>query len=122
MHILALVEMASCLRYSLSTLNTIVKNHEETERRHVQCGPFSKQQTSLKRSSLEKMESTLAAWFKQARECNASIDGTHLKEKALHIAACLGIPNFQVSSGWICRFKRRHNIAWQNPIRLEQEC
>jgi carbonic anhydrase/acetyltransferase-like protein (isoleucine patch superfamily) len=66
----------------LSTLNAIVKNHEETERRHVQCGPFSKQQKTLKCSSLEKMESAVAAWFKQARKYNASIDGTHLKEKA----------------------------------------
>jgi hypothetical protein len=36
--------------------------------------------------ALEKLESALAVWFNQACESNASIDGNHLKEKALHIA------------------------------------
>jgi hypothetical protein len=44
----------------------------------VQCEPFFKEQKSLKHSPLEKLESALAAWFKQAREKNASVDGTHL--------------------------------------------
>jgi hypothetical protein len=65
-----------------------VKNREETERHYsyIHCGPFPKQRKSLKHSPLEKLESALAAWFKQAGEGNASIDGTHLKEEALHIA------------------------------------
>jgi hypothetical protein len=37
-----------------------VKNHEEIER------PFSKPQKSLKYSLLEELESSLAAWFKEA--------------------------------------------------------
>jgi hypothetical protein len=92
-------------------VNAIVKNHEETERKNVQCGPFCKLQTSLKCSPLEKLEAALVAWLKQARECKASIDGTHLKEKGLHIAAHVGIPNFLDSSEWIYRFKRRYNIV-----------
>jgi hypothetical protein len=75
---------------------TIVKNHEETETSFIQCRPFSKQRKSLKHSPLEKLESALAAWFNQACESNASIDGTHLQEKALHIASCLGIAIFQL--------------------------
>jgi hypothetical protein len=39
-----------------------------------------------------------AAWFRQQREWNASIDGTQLKEKALHIATHVGIANFSTSS------------------------
>jgi hypothetical protein len=81
-HIGMCVELASCLRLSISTLNTIVMNRDEIERWYVLCGPFSKQRKSLKHSPLEKLESALAAWFKQARESNVSIDGTHLKEKA----------------------------------------
>jgi hypothetical protein len=56
-------------------------NHEEIERRYVQCGPSSKQQKSLKYSPLEKLESALAAWFKQACESNPSIDGNHLRRR-----------------------------------------
>jgi hypothetical protein len=63
---------------------------------------------------LKKLESALAALFKQAHESNASIDCTHLREKALHISACLEIANFLASNGWIGRFKRRYNIAYRN--------
>jgi hypothetical protein len=41
------------------------------------------------------------------------VDVTHLKRKALHIAAHLGIPNFSASSRRIDRFKRRHNIVYR---------
>jgi hypothetical protein len=33
-------ELVSHLRLSVSMLNTIVKNHEETERRYVERGPL----------------------------------------------------------------------------------
>jgi hypothetical protein len=48
---------------------------------------------------LEKLESTFAAWFKQAHESKASIGSTHFKVKALHIATQLEIANFLVSNG-----------------------
>jgi hypothetical protein len=60
-HIRTHVEQASQLRLSVPTLNPIVKNREETGRNFVQCGPFSKQQKSLKCSPLEEPESALAA-------------------------------------------------------------
>jgi hypothetical protein len=66
---------------------------------------------------LEKLESALAAWFKQSCESSAFIDGTHLKEKALHIATHLGIANFSAFNGWISRFKRRHNIVYRTQVR-----
>jgi hypothetical protein len=109
-HIGTHVEMASHLRYSMSMLNTIVKNTEETEGSYTQWGPFSKERKSLKHSPLEKLESALAAWFKQVHESSASTDGTHLKEKALHIIACLGTANFSASNGWI---NRRHDIIYR---------
>jgi hypothetical protein len=90
-----------------------VKNYDEIERSYVKCGPFSKQQKSLKLSPLEKLESALAALFKQVCEINASVDDTHLKEKALYVAAHLGIANFLPSSRWLDRFKRRHNIVYR---------
>jgi hypothetical protein len=75
---------------------------------------FSKHHKSLKCSPLEELESALAAQFKQARESNASIDGTHLKERGIHISARLEIANFSASNGWIGRFNRRHSIAYRN--------
>jgi hypothetical protein len=48
----------------------------------------------LKYSPLEELEFALAEWFKYVYESNASIDGTHLKEKALHNTAIWGKANF----------------------------
>jgi hypothetical protein len=67
----------------------------------------------------EKLESALAAWFKQANESNESIHGTNLKEKALHNATHLGIVNLSASNGWIKRFKKRCNglyrtLSWES--------
>jgi hypothetical protein len=68
----------------------------------VQCGPYSKQQKSLKCLVLEELESALSTWFKQAHASNASIDGIQLKEKVLHIAAHVGTANF-FSFQWLDR-------------------
>jgi hypothetical protein len=77
-HISTHVNLAACLTLSKSILNTVVKNHEEIKGSYIQCGPFSKQQKSLKCSPLEKLDSALAAWFKQVWENNASTDRTYI--------------------------------------------
>jgi centromere protein B len=97
------------LRLSVSTLSTIVKSHEEIE---TKCPVWT---FLLAAALLEKLESTLAAWFKQVYESNATIDTTHLEDKAVHIATYLGITNFSASNGWINSFKRRHNIVCRIP-------
>jgi len=77
---------------SLTTLNTIVSKCSEIEKGYLRYGPlFSKERKSLKTSPLEELETILAAWFKQTRTASTSIDGPHLKEKALHVADHLGI-------------------------------
>jgi hypothetical protein len=89
------------------------ENSEGVERREVQRGPFLKQRKSLKCLPLGKLESALAAWFKQACASTASIGGNHLEEKALHITTYLEIAKFSASIGLINKFKRRHNIVYR---------
>jgi hypothetical protein len=48
-------------------------------------------------------------------ENNASEDGTHLEDKAMHVAGYLVITNFSASSEWIIRFRRRCFVACGNP-------
>lgn len=80
----------------------------------MHCGPsFSKQRKSLKSSPVEKFETTLSPWFQQACAANVSIDGTLLKEKALHVAKQLGIDNFRASNSWIDHFKKQHNLVYK---------
>jgi hypothetical protein len=63
---------------------------------------------------LEELESTLATGFKQACDSNAPIDGTRLKEKALHIPTHLGIANIFASSGRTKRInRRRHKTVYR---------
>jgi hypothetical protein len=72
-----------------------------------------KQQKSLECSLLEELEYALPARLKQACVGNASKDGTHLKEKALHIASHLGIARLLASNGWINRFSKIHKIVYR---------
>jgi hypothetical protein len=113
MHILECVELASWLRLSVSTLNIVVKKHEEIERSYFQCGPLSKQHKSMKLSfATAETGICTSCMVQEAVENNASIHDTHLK-KALSITACLGIANTLDSAGCINRFKRRHNIVYR---------
>jgi transposase len=57
-------------------------------------------------STLEELETILLVWFKQAHTANTSINWPHLKGKALHVAAHLGIEGFWASDGWIDCFKK----------------
>jgi hypothetical protein len=95
-------------------LNPVMKNCEEIERIFIRCRPFSKQWKPPKFSSLDKLEFALAAFFKQACESNASVGGTDLKERDLHISAHLEMAYFSASNAWIGRFKKRHNTAYSN--------
>jgi len=54
---------------------------------------------------LEKVESALAAWFKQTRANSGSVDGTLIRDKAVHVTACLGVDNCTGSSGWMDRLR-----------------
>jgi hypothetical protein len=46
--------------------------------------------------------------MEELQSCARNIykNGTYLKEKALHIAACVGTRNLFVSNDWVERFKR----------------
>jgi hypothetical protein len=61
---------------------------------------------------LEELEAILWMWF-EAHTANASIDGPQLKEKALFVAARLGINSFRASYGWIICYKKIHNLVYK---------
>lgn len=49
----------------------------------------------------------------ECRQKNIPIGGEILKEKALFFAKALNVYDFKASSGWLDRFKNRHNIAFK---------
>jgi hypothetical protein len=76
---------------------------------YIESGTFSKQQKALKPPVLEEFVSALAAWLQKAHAYNVSHDGTNIKEKTLPIITLSEIDRSTIFSGWINRFKRRHN-------------
>jgi hypothetical protein len=55
----------------------------------------------------------LFTWYQQTRASNIPIDGTILREKVKIIAAQLNIEYFSTSSGWLIRFKERHDLVFK---------
>jgi hypothetical protein len=47
----------------------------------------------------------------QCRDKRATIGGKHIREKALELAAALGIKDFKASARWLRKFQQRHGIA-----------
>jgi len=109
------VDIVAVLGLSVMT-DTKVSKQSEIEKGYLRCGPsFSRERKSLKTSPLKELETILPmwVWFKQARTTNASIDGPHLKEEAVHVAARLGMSSFRASKGWINCFQKRHNLVYK---------
>ena len=109
------MDIVAVLGLSVMTLDTKVSKQSEIEKGYLRCGSsFSRERKSLETSPLKELETILLAWFKQACTVNASIDGPHLKEEGLHVAACPGMSSFRASDGWINCFQKRHNLVNKN--------
>ena len=57
------------------------------------------------------VDDALLRWFKAKRSQNASITGPILQAKADEFAKQLKLENFKCTTGWIQRFRKRHNIV-----------
>jgi hypothetical protein len=52
----------------------------------------------------------LILWIEKALECNLTITGSIIQEKALRFAELLEVNNFKASSGWLHNFQQRYSI------------
>jgi len=43
-------------------------------------------------------------------ECNLTITGSLIQQRALQFAGLLGTTDFKASSGWLEKFKKRYSI------------
>jgi len=90
-------------------------NGEANERSYVQYSTSSNQQNLMKYSPLYKLESVVAAWYKQAHANDASTDVNTTRKKALQITAPLGADYSRDSNGWINRLKG-HNTVYNSLV------
>ncbi|XP_054718733.1 tigger transposable element-derived protein 4-like [Uloborus diversus] len=91
-----------------STLTDILSSKESIE--NSDCKEWRKR---IRNSKFKEVEEVLMRWLKFVRSENRLISTAILKEKALEIAKELKVENFNASSGWIERFKVRHNICFK---------
>ena len=67
--------------------------------------------TRKKTAKHQDLDAALALWFADARRRNIIVNGDILTLKAKELGEKLGIDSdFKYSSGWLTRFKQRHNI------------
>lgn len=58
-----------------------------------------------------KLEEVLYLWFLEMRHHKAIVNDSLLRRKALDFKEMLGIENFELSDGWMSKFKKRYRIA-----------
>lgn len=62
-------------------------------------------------SAHEELDKAVYTWFVEMRAKNIPLSGSAVQQKALNYACLLGIDDFKASSGWLTRFKVRHDIV-----------
>ncbi|GBM33463.1 Tigger transposable element-derived protein 4 [Araneus ventricosus] len=100
-------DVAKKYEISTSTVSTILKNRDSVFKTFESVGGDRKRSKSLK---FDKIDEAVLEWVKMIRDEDIPVSRSLIKDKATEYAANLGISNFQASSGWIDKFKKRHGF------------
>ena len=65
-----------------------------------------------RKGNFKDVDEVFLQWLTQMRAKNAVVSGPWVLEKAAQFAVSLGVDHFSASSGWLERFKYRHNITF----------
>lgn len=101
-------QLAHVLNVPKTTLVRLLQKRSEIE--------GSNNLISRKRQRLSKddeVDQALLQWFRNARCQDITISGPLLQAKAQDLAHKLGKPEFQVTDGWLGRWKKRHDICYK---------
>lgn len=90
-----------------STVSTIIKNRESVLKTHENVGADRKRSKTCK---YDDVDEAVLKWVTMLRDKNMPVSGPLIKEKAVEYAKVLGHEEFQASSGWLDKFKKRHCI------------
>ena len=90
-----------------STISDILKYKEKWLSKPKDCDNALRQRSGM----YANLESALFKWYsEEVRSENANVSEDVMVAKAKQIGMELNIENFQYSSGWLHKFKQRHNI------------
>ncbi|KAK7871260.1 hypothetical protein R5R35_007547 [Gryllus longicercus] len=104
------VDFAKELGIPASTLNSIISKGKEIEVNARAFGTSSSKIMRIQGGKYLDLEDALLQWFQQYRAEGIPISNP-LCEKATEIGLRLDLENVQTSSGWLHKFKLRHEIC-----------
>ena len=102
-------------RLPKSTVQSIWKNREKIIEATEKIGMGRKR---CRRAQHENVEDKLVEWMETLKSQNVPVNGPQLRAKAQVFAKQLGIEEFRSSTGWLDKFKTRHNIAFKKPVKV----
>ncbi|KAH8367147.1 hypothetical protein KR084_003994 [Drosophila pseudotakahashii] len=91
-----------------------ILKHKEAIKRGLSTGHLKMNQ--MRRNPLSQQGSHIDElcfeWFSRARSENIPISGEMVRDKAKQIAEEAGYPSFSASSGWLQKWRKRNNVAY----------
>jgi hypothetical protein len=91
-------------------LSTILKNKNVIVDK-IQSGSVNDKRKRLTNCVFPDIDEAMIKWVTTARQRNLHLSGDILKEKVKEFADALGHEEFLSSSGWLEKFKERHNVV-----------
>lgn len=101
------VDICKSRRLKKTTVSTILRNKNKI----LQSGGVSKQRKRIRKPVQQNIDEALIQWFRYQRSINTTISGPILQAKAEEFAKLFNVSRFSCDSGWLHRFKKRHNIS-----------
>lgn len=93
-----------------STLSNILKN-KAVILKNLEDEQLSTKRKRLRTCLFEDIDEAMLKWVTAARGKNLPISGPLMKQKAKEFADALGHEDFEASTGWLDKFKKRHGIV-----------
>ena len=102
--------IAASLGVGKTQIQAIGKEKEEIKRRWKDGDNGDRKYSKARKCVYQDIDDAVWAWFCEARSRNIPLSGPLIQEKATILALTLDHDEFQVSNGWLVRWKTRHNV------------
>lgn len=104
------IDIATKYSISPSSVSTIVKKRDLILKLP---SAVPKDRKRIRLCVYDDIDKEVLKWISLVRNNNGYISNSSIKKKALHYAKQMNILNFQASSGWLEKFKKRNGLGKQ---------
>ncbi|XP_066155295.1 tigger transposable element-derived protein 3-like [Euwallacea fornicatus] len=109
---LSVRQLAVRFKIGKTQVAEIIKNRENLMKKWYSNTNVDEKRSFLKSQGL-KIDQLCYKWFVESRNKGIPLTGPLVQAKAKEISETLGNKNFSASTGWLNRFRTRHNIAFK---------